>query len=254
MKNTNSIIRFSLSILALASCAAIGRAGTIEGSSVIPREALDIAFGQVYIYAGGFFDPGVTVKTFSFLGLPAYPGFDFSGQRYITPILFEETAPNVFVVRGIGAGETVTSSGSVQSFNFNLQFGLGTTTSGLFTFGFINALVDGNGNPTATSAGTVMLKETVDPGAGLGGPLTNNDWVFTPTVPGVTVGLNQSFGRPGTTGTTFVLNNPLGGEESTDRTYSASLAGFVSSVPEPATVALCGFGLLMVGIARRRKG
>jgi PEP-CTERM motif len=253
MQTTKTIVRFTCSILALATCLSVGRAGPIEGSAVIPREALDLAVGQVYIYGGGFFAPNETVTTFSFLGIPGYPGFDFSGQRYMTPLLFEETAPNVFVVRGIGAGETVTSSGSVQSFSFNLQEGLGTTTSGLFTFGFINALVDASGNPTATSAGTVSLKETVDPGAGLGGPLTNNDWVFTPSDPGVVVGLNTSFGRPGTTGTTFVLNNPAGGDESTDRTYSASLDGFTANVPEPGTLALGGLGLLLAGAIRRRK-
>src|SRR5450631_3773913 len=126
MQKIKSIIRFACCMLALVGILPIGNAGPIAGSAVIPREALDIAFGQVYIYGGGFFAANETVTTFSFLGIPGYPGFDFSGQRYMTPLLFEETAPNVFVVRGIGAGETVTSSGSVQSFNFNLQEGLGT--------------------------------------------------------------------------------------------------------------------------------
>lgn len=220
---------------------------------MIPREALDIAFGQVYIYAGGSFDNAETVTTFSWLGIAAYPGFDFSGQRYMTPLLFEQTSPGIFVVRGIGAGETVTSTGVPESFNFNLQQGIGTTSSGLFTFGFINALVDSNGNRTATSAGTVSVSETVTPGPGIGGPSTNNDWVFTETLPSLTVGLGVSFGRPGTTGATYPLNAGEG-FESTDRTYSATLTGVEGSIPEPGTLALCGGGIgLLAGLVLRRR-
>jgi len=258
MPNTKSILKFACGMIALAGVLPTVNAGPIEGSTIIPRVALDLAFGQVYIYGGGSFDASETVTTFSFLGIPGYPAFDFSGQRYITPILFEQTAPNVFVVRGIGAGHTVTSSGSIQSFDFNLQQGLGTTTSGLFTFGFINALVNASGVATATSPGTVSMDEVPIAGNGLGGSATSNDWVFTATLPNVSVGLGQSFGRPGTSGTTFILNNPALGIQNTDRTYSASLDGFNTSVtdaiPEPGTTGLClsGLALLLAGGIRRK--
>jgi len=254
MTSRAAILRMTFFILLLAFSISVGRAGTIEGSAVIPREALDIAFGQVYIYAGGSFDNGETVTTFSWLGIAAYPGFDFSGQRFMTPILFEQTSPGIFVVRGVGAGQTVTSSGSVQTFAFNLQEGIGTTTSGLFTFGFINALVDSSGNRTASSAGTVSVSETVTPGPGIGGPSTTNDWVFTPTLSGLNIALGASFGRPGTTGATFALN-PGEGFENTDRTYSATLAGIEGTIAEPGTLALGagGIGLLLAGLAWRRR-
>lgn len=252
MTGRHTILRVTFSIPVLAFSISVGQAGTIEGSTVIPREALDSAFGQVYIYAGGSFDNGETVTTFSWLGIPGIPTFDFSGQRYMTPLLFEQTSPGIFVVRGFGAGQTVTSSAAVQSFTFNLQQGIGTTSSGLFTFGFINALVDSNGNRTLSSAGTVSMSETVTPGPGIGGPLTNNDWVFTATLPSLTVALGTSFGKPGTTGATYPLD-PNEGFENTDRTYSATLTG-VEGVPEPGTLALCAGGMgLLAGLALRRR-
>jgi hypothetical protein len=254
MTSRRSVARVTFCLLVLGLSISACQAGTLQGSPVIPREALDIAFGQVYIYAGGFFDSGETVTTFSWLGISAYPAYDFVGQRYMTPLLFEETSPGIFVVRGIGGGQTVTSSGAIQSFNFNLQEGIGTTTNGLFTFGFINALVDASGNRTATSEGTVSVTETVEPGPGVGGPLTNNDWVFTPTLPSVTVGLGKSFGRPGTVGATYALNPGIG-DENTDRTYSATLNGVEGGVPEPGTFPLGAGGavLLLAGLVWRRR-
>ena len=232
---------------------AIGHAGTLEGSAVIPRADLDSAFGQVFIYDGGTFDTNEKVTTFTFLGIPGYPRFNFSDARFITPVLFEQTAPGVFVVRGVGAGQTVTSSGLAQSFTFNLQEGIDTTTAGDFTFGFINALVDTNGNQTSSSAGAVSFIDVTTPGQGVGGAGTTNRWVFTMTLSGLNVALGTTFGIPGTSAT-FGLNDPGRGSFDTDRTYSATLNGvdLGGAVPEPATVGTIGAGLVALWAARRR--
>lgn len=51
------------------------------------------------------------------------------------------------------------------------------TTNGHYTFGFINALVDSGGTPTATSMGAVEFDNPADGGQGQGGPATTNQWV-----------------------------------------------------------------------------
>jgi hypothetical protein len=252
MFSERTMAHATFAILLLALSTSASWAGTLQGSTTTSRPILDSAIGQVYIYDGGFFPNNETVSTFSWLGN------SFSGSRFMTPLLFEETAPGVFVVRDIGAGQTVTSSGSPQSFSFNVQQGTGTTNSSLFVFGFINGLVDSNGHQTSSSAGTVTLDMVTDPGNGVGGPPTTNDWVFTPTESNVSVGLGTTFGTPGNTGTSFALNNPALGTFDTDRTYSANLNGSTPegpTVPEPGTFGLftSGAGLLLAGLIRRQR-
>src|SRR5690349_21938824 len=118
MHSTVFLKRLMLMATAFGFVTAVGHAGTLEGSAVIPRADLDTAFGQVFIYDGGTFDTNEKVTTVTFLGIPGYPRFAFSDARFITPVLFEQTTPGVFVVRGVGAGQTVTSSGLSQSFSF----------------------------------------------------------------------------------------------------------------------------------------
>jgi len=253
MHSTVFLKRLMLMATAIGLVSAVGHAGTLEGSAVIPRADLDTAFGQVFIYDGGTFDTNEKVTTVTFLGIPGYPRFAFSDARFITPVLFEQTTPGVFVVRGVGAGQTVTSSGLSQSFSFNLQGGIDTTTASDFTFGFINALVDSNGNQTSSSAGAVTFNDVMSPGQGVGGAGTTNRWVFTMTLSGLNVALGTTFGIPGTSAT-FGLNDPGRGSFDTDRTYSATLNGvdLGGAAPEPATVGMLGAGLAAVLAARRK--
>jgi PEP-CTERM motif-containing protein len=135
--------------------------------------------------------------------------------------------------------------------------GTDTTSSGLFFFGFINALVTSSGTQTLNSAGTVNFNSTVDAGTGSDG-VSSNDWVFTQSVAGVSVGLGTVFFTPGHdpgAGTRFALNNSSNGAFNTDRTYSANLTGIAAGVPEPGTLTLftSGAGLLLAGLLRFRR-
>src|SRR5437879_1674735 len=173
-----SILKFSL---ALSLCAPLSWTATIDGSTAVSRANIDVAVGQVYIYDGGFFDTGRRVTTFSLLDDLS------SGNRLLTPILFEQTSTGVYTVRGVGASETVPSPNIVQTFDFGLAFGTNVTTNTNFTFGFITATVNTSGVQTSSTAGAVDMNFTVDPGTGVGGAGTTNDWVFTPSLAGITV-------------------------------------------------------------------
>jgi hypothetical protein len=251
MSARRTIVVMVLLTLALILSPADSSASTLQGSSLTLRTDLDAASGQVFIYAGGFFEIGEKLTTFSWLS------GSFSGTRFMTPLLFEEASPGVFTVRGIGAGESVTSSGSPQSFNFNVQQGTDTTSSGLFVFGFINALVNSNGQQTASSTGTVSFNIGIDPGNGAGGPGTTNDWVFTPTIANISVALGTTFGTPGHPATYTLNGVPDEPDEDPscllDRTYSATQNGVLTGVPEPGTFALfaIGAGLLLAGLLRK---
>jgi hypothetical protein len=222
-------------------------AGLIEGSTAISRPSVDATTGQVYIYDGGFFDLGNSEQVTTF----TWFGDQFSGSRYITPLLIHELPIGVFTVMGIGTGQTVTSSGVAQSFAFGLTQGTDTTgLGGLWVFGFVNALLDSLGNQNNSSAGTVDMVSPQEGGAGLD-PLSSNAWLFTATgsKPGIEVGM--TFFTPGNTGN-IALNDPSKGQA--DRTYSANLNG-ISAVPEPGTFTLFtgGAGLLLAGLLRFRR-
>jgi len=68
---------------------------------------------------------------------------------YITPLLFERASGELFtnyVVRGIGKGFTVSLDSIPTAIRFDIVEGPKVTDNGHYTFGFVNALVDWNGN------------------------------------------------------------------------------------------------------------
>lgn len=210
---------------------------TTIGSSTTSRTNTDSSAGQVYIFDGAFFNNGDVVANFSWFG-PV-----FSGSRELTPLLFQDNG-GVFTVEAIGAAETVSGTGAVQTVGFGLQSG--SLTAGTnFTFGFVTGLASSTGSLTGSSIGSISFDPTVDGGTGVSGTGTN-DWVFTPSIADINVAVGSTFGGNGT-----ALNNPEGGAFQTDRTYSAQ-AG-TSGVAEPGTFSLItGAGLVFAGLFRYR--
>jgi hypothetical protein len=251
MSTSRIISKVVLFSLVLALSLSVSWAGTLEGSTATARTFTDSALGQVMIFNGDFFNNGVTVTTFTL------QDSNFGqGAKFVTPILFEETSSGVFVVRGIGTTDTVTPGAVSQAFAFGLVNGIGTTSSGLFTFGFIEAAVNSSGTQTTSSTGGVDLNNPFDGGTGVSGVGTN-DWVFTPT-PGsgfTNVALGTTFNIPGKGAGIFPLNNSTLGGFNQDRTYSANLNSAASGVPEPGTLTLftSGAGLLLAGLLRFRR-
>jgi hypothetical protein len=245
-RNISKVVLFSL---VLALTLTVGWAGTIEGSTDTARPLTDTALGQVMIYNGGFFDNGVTVSTFKFFDANG------TGARFVTPILFEETSTGSFVVRAIGATDSFSTNGD-QTFAFASQNGSPITTSGVFTFGFIEAAVTSNGDQSTSSTGGVDLTNPFEGPSGVSAG-TTNDWVFTPTPGsgGVNVHIGQSFNIPGVGAGVFPLNASTRGGFDSDRTYSANLNTISAGVPEPGTLTLftSGAGLMLAGLLRFRR-
>jgi hypothetical protein len=209
--------------------------------STLQNGSLDVATGQVYIYAGGdFASSGETVSTFSWYG-PI-----FSGTRDLTPLLFQDNGDGSYTVEAIGTSMSVSGTGAAQGpVAFGLQSGSLTTGSN-WTFGFVNGIVNSGGAVTGTSGGDVAFN-ALQGGAGVSGGSSNNDWVFTPTVSGITqltVG-STTFGGNGTS-----LNSSV---DAADRTYSAQANANASGVAEPGTFSLItGAGLVFAGLFRYR--
>ena len=230
-----------LNLIAVAIAALLSysqaAAAPIAGSNVINRSNLDTAPGEVYIYAGGHFDAGLTVGNFQFWA---------GGSGVMTALLFEETATDEFTVRGIAQHQIVTATNNVQNFQFNAQ-STATTANANYTFGFINARMDiFNGNIVQTSTGTVDMDTSVQAGDGAGGPGTTNDWYFTPSI-----GLTNL-----QVGDVFDVS-PITGEHqlNTGRTYSAQLFTQINEpVPAPAMALLALLGALVLGARRVRRG
>jgi hypothetical protein len=232
-----------LFLLVFALSLSQGWATTI-GSTTTNRSFTDTAQGQVYIYNGGsgsYFTPGDTVTGFSWFGSV------FSGTRDLTPLLFQDVG-GVYTVVAIGGQESVNGAGGVTSVSFGQQAGsLVIPGTGNYTFGFVTGLADSSGGLSdGTSAGSIKFDSTVDGGAGVSGG--TNDWVFTPTITGLSVALGTEFG--GSNGTTL---NSGSGSFNTDRTYSAQASDSSSGVAEPGTFSLItGAGLVLAGLFRYR--
>jgi hypothetical protein len=193
-----------------------------QGSTVSPRSQLDSWFGQVYIYVGGHLPVGTNLLEFRYLFGATSDSSNTTG--YITPILIEYwpvEAFTVYAVVGIGKGFPVTLSPVPQTIPFDIIKGIKVPTSGNFTFGYINALVDSNGVPVETSLGTVDFDNPSDKGEGLGGLGTTNDWIATANLatPHPVVSLGTTFGA-GLTADFPIVNPPY-------RTYSAQAYGVV---------------------------
>jgi hypothetical protein len=235
-----SITIYSLLGLTLLAGATSASAQDVAGSSLIPRNYTDGSPGQVYIYTGGSFASGTTVSTFSFVNSQGSEGD-------LTPILFQETSPGEYVIRGVGSSISPTVSSSVQSDAFGLQYGTATTGAD-YTFGFINSDVNGSGVQTSTSSGTVDFGVPVSGGNGAGGAGTDNNWEFTPSSFSTddNVVLGASFGVGGTYG----LNDD---EDFFDdnRTYSAQLSGTASAPDASGTALLLLLSSGCMGLATR---
>jgi hypothetical protein len=213
---------------------------TTIGSSTTSRPFIDNSTGQVSIYDGAFFQNGDTITTFNWFG-PV-----FSGSRNLTPLLFSDTG-GVFTVGAIGATETVSGTGAIQSVSFGLQ--AGSLTAGTnWTFGFVSGLASSTGVLSGNTAGSISLDSPIAAPPGVSGGSTN-DWVFTPTLSGINVNIGTTFGA----NSTFGLNNPGLGGFSVDRTYSATVDAAGTGVAEPGTFSLItGAGLVLAGLFRYR--
>ncbi|MFH1110426.1 MAG: choice-of-anchor C family protein [Planctomycetota bacterium] len=197
------------------------------GSALVDRLSVDTSSAQAYIFDGDHFLPNTRITGFSITNTP-HPG----GSRFVTPLLFQNivSGPNpgddIFVVRGIGTGRTITASGTF-TFDFELVNGTDVVpdSSAGYTFGFINVMLDEAGNRVAASTGVVDFTNGVAAGPGVSGR-GSNAWRFTPTV---------AIPNPLMVGTVFgsggvPLNNRNIGGWNVDRTYS-STATVVLSCP-----------------------
>jgi hypothetical protein len=249
--NLRDVVRLvALFTLVFALSLAQGWADSIGTGTINPPDPLlDVSAGQVSIYNGGFIPVGDTATNFNWFG-PT-----FSGSRELTPLIFTESG-GVFTVVGIGAQEIdVSYTGSPESFAFGLQAGTATASAaGTYTFGFVEGLADSTGSVSSASTGSIGHDNSVDAGLGAGGAGTTNDWVFTPTVGGISVGIGETFVIPGSNATGDIpLNNPGLGGNNLDRTYSANITASSSGVAEPGTFSLItGAGLVLAGLFRYR--
>jgi hypothetical protein len=206
-----------------ASRAWAAETAVFEGSTLTYRSVVDGDSGQVYIYIGGAFPAGTNLSTFKYLFDHTGPEGNTSG--YITPLLFTRElhgADVLYTVVGIGRGFTVDLNSAPGTILFDVVEGIKVPTNGLFTFGYVNAFVDANGNQRLRSPGTVDMDESLDGGEGVGGAGTTNAWATTAQGPPFpTVGLGTTFGVYGS-GADF-------GFFTTSRTYSAVAVGIVAS-------------------------
>jgi hypothetical protein len=252
MSTRSMISKLLLFSLVLAISLTVSWAGTTEGSTATARSFTDSALAQVMIFNGDFFTNGNTFNASTFM---FFNGNGIAG-RFVTPILFEETANGVYTVRGFGASDTTTTG--LNSFAYASVSGGTSATSGNWTFGFIEASENANGTQATASTGGVDLNTPPDGGTGVSGVGTN-DWLFTQTPGAGTIVLTvntTTFCDPSrATGCTYMLNTSTLGGFDRDRTYSAKLDSSASGVPEPGTLTLftSGAGLLLAGLLRFRR-
>ena len=185
---------------------------TAQGSRDTHRVEIDAFYAEVYIYVGGSLPAGTDLTELQFL-------FDQgSASGYITPILFEQSSPGIFAVRGIGTGVQVSRSSASQTIPFGIVEGRRITDNASYTFGFINAIVNVSGAPVLTSPGVVDYVSPANDHHGVGGPETTNSWGATETGLTPIVALGTTFGAAGTE---YPFTLPY-------RTYSAFALGFVT--------------------------
>jgi hypothetical protein len=146
---------------------------------------------------------------------------------YITPLLFEYTSVDgytVYSVAGVGKGFEVELNSAPHKIPFDVIVGTKVPTSGNFTFGYINALVNSSGAPVEVSPGSIDFDVPADTGQGVGGAATTNDWAATANLatPNPTVGLGTTYGYGGPVDFTFVPPSVT-----PSRTYSAQAIGAI---------------------------
>jgi hypothetical protein len=173
---------------------------------------------------------GQTVASYSF-----YDGQSAASSNYLTPLLFEETAPGTFSMIGIGASSTGFTANAVNTETFTLAGGTATAGADTF-FGYLDGQISGQTGTTFTFTGNAGTVSTTYPGNG--GP----DQYF----------LGNGGSGPGslTLGSSTAANSFVGVGQAT-RTYALD----VTTTPEPGFYGLMALGLSGLGIvvSRRRK-
>ncbi len=192
--------------------------GDTIGNPVIERTYIDTCDGCSFALETPLTPDSGALLSWSFYA-------DTTG-RSITPILYTLTGGN-FVIVGIGTTQTVTTLG-VNTDPFGLVAGTAAITGSNFYFGYRDGGTTlGSGNP-----GTVSISDSVT------GALMYYFGNGLPSPENVGISVGQ----------TMVLGSVQDGLLS--RNYSISVT--TEAVPEPATIAFAGLGLLAIGFFGRR--
>jgi len=192
----------------------------VEGSAPLSRPSIDGYSGSVYIYTGGSLPASTYPSAFRYL-FGISPNGNTTG--YITPLLFEPQTfgqYTVYIVVGIGKGYEVSLNAAPQTIPFSIVEGTKVTPNGHFTFGFINALVTSDGNPTAVSEGAVEYNSPNVGGEGVGGAGTTNEWMASSSQD-TDVAIGTTFGVSGSNAANTLFTGY--------RTYSAFAVGAIVS-------------------------
>ena len=194
------------------SCLVTANAATL-GNPAINRPLDDTANGVTYVWLQSFSSTayGESLATWSF-----FDNDNFSPDRQVTPLLFEQVGPKLFILRGVGETRTTTEAG-LQTFSFSLQEGTATILNSAFLFGWKD------GSPTTHNQGVI-------------------DWDSDGPVS--IIGGENNVDLPAVGGT---LDFSV--KEYRARTYSFQ----VTTVPEPSISILAIFGLGTATFSRRRR-
>jgi len=148
---------------------------TSVGSSAYSSGWTDTAPGNAYIQETPSGNTG-TVTQWKFFKPHTNDG------RWVTPVIYEKTASNTFIVRGIGRSRSASGPAGVYTFDFDLVAGSAVFANGNYTYGHIDKYLSGSGDTGTSTTGSVA---TVGSGT----------WGFINTQnPVTTIGGEQSLG------------------------------------------------------------
>lgn len=207
--------------LALLGMASIAQATPVTvGNPLVPGSLKDGA-ATTYVSEQSFGVAAIGTEV-SIWSIFAHSG---TIGRNITPLLLELIGGENYALRAIGQTRTIASTGLNTNFAFDTQEGSAAITGGNFVFGWKD------GTQTSTNQGVISF--------GGGAPstmraLTGNS---TQNITGTDVGTTLAFGN-------FLSNRSYA--------FQATTADVVV-VPEPGILAIFGFGLVGLGLARRKK-
>ena len=108
---------------------------------------------------------------------------------WVTPVIYEKTADNVFVIRGIGRSRSASGPAGVYTFSFDLASGSDSFANSNYTYGHIDKNLNNSaGTIGQSSAGSISEGSTALSGG-------SGTWGFINTQnPSSVVGSNQSLG------------------------------------------------------------